>query len=257
MPEGQEVEMAAWKSPDGIEVQVPADQLKSFEGLNERFNKLTTREQELSQREKEIGDPERLKAKVRDEWLEGMTEDEWMDVAKSMGFSVAKAEKLQDTAADNPQKPKESDSAYAKRIEKLEQELNGFRQQSESEKHQREVQAAEQKIALQMSEISENHQGFKSLMSKRSQEDAFTRAWAELERAGYKGITVMDAMEKAIKDQLDHEAEIIEGHRHSKKAGPGLPGSGGGDIQKPSDPNDPKQRRDFLKGRLRAALQTK
>ncbi len=193
-----------WTSPDGIKVQIPAEHRKAFEGINTRFSQVTKKEQEISRREAEID----LEIQRRLEEERDATAQE--HTAKPRG----KAKPAVETPEDD-------------RIGTLAQELAELKAQRKQEAFDRDVAEFKNDLAAATESVPE----FAQLKSQRSQRLAFNTAWDIMQQSKFTA-NIEEAVRRGVTEAIEYEKDVIDGHAASKKAGPGLPGSGG-EAQKP------------------------
>jgi len=231
MPDEQVAEMGKWTSPDGIELEVPAEHLKSLQGVNERFGNLTKREQELATKEKDLesGYEQRVR-EDRERWLEGMTPEEWEEYKKL----IAPDEK---EAKPDP-KSEGGDTDVLKKLNELEGWKNQREQQEAEQKRALEQREAELDLDKTFRELADGSDAYKSLSCDKSREMAIGRAWDIMQSADYQA-SEKQVIEDAIKEQLEYEKDIIDSHAKGKEAGPGAPGASAGDVERPPDLSNP------------------
>jgi len=227
-----EVEMATWKSPDGDEIQVPADKLKGLEGLSERFSGLTTKEQRVAELEKKLGslDPDEVKEKVRTEWLDGLTREELRELEATMFGDEGKP----DDGSEKPEGESQADvDARLKAIEeKFTSELKARDERLANAELDREVSASIGDQAAENDEFS----GLSSVARDR----VLARALQSYEDDEWTGKDVESVAREVFESALKQETEYLNAeleHRLSvkKTGGPGAPGRSAGPTAKPPD----------------------
>jgi len=243
---GDAVEMVKWTTPDGVELDVPAEQLKGLEGIGERFSNLTKSEQDISTREKAL---DRSIAKAEeaggDRAWDDLDEESFRVLAESKGFSELLAEAAGEASGDeyNPQAE----------IEKLRAELVERDKVAEENADAVAAERAEQTYAAEMTEIAEGLDEFKALTGEHLQEQAYGHAWGILEKSEFDG-DIEEAVKAGIEYATGLQTEIIEAHAASKASGPGAPGKAAGDIQRPQKFENDAERDAYIQSKSAAML---
>ena len=221
--EGQ-VEMVEWK-PAGsdVAVQVPKDALKEFEGRNERWKKVTTREQAVAEKERLYGDPEKLKAEARREYIDGLTADDWKAIGKDLEFLPG--EEQPDEGETDPR-----DKTIAELKEQVEKLAQSDEQRKEQEQDQAWIAETDAKFK-ELAGANEDYAGYQHDLGKSEIEN---RYWDIL--ANVEGATPQTAFDEALKAQIDYDKSVIDAHQASKESGGDKPpGDSAGAVATPPD----------------------
>ncbi len=242
------VEMVEWTTPDDVTIQVPKDQLKGLEGINERFNNLTKTEQEYSKKEKALSKQiEDAQEAARDAAWDELDEEAYKLLGTSKGFTGEEEPPPADEPGDGPDPMDE--------IKKIRAELAERDAATKTAQEQADYEAAEQQVADEMAVAAEANDGFKGLFIDHFKNQAYAKAWEVLEESNYNTSTE-DAVQAGIEFATELQNSAIEAHKASKKAGPGAPGTAAGEMERPQDFADDKARDDHVKAfaaRLQAA----
>ena len=223
-----DVELGTWRTPDGLEIQVPVGQLDGLNGINQRFNDLTKKEQAIAEKEKtfaqQLADAEEA---AKDAAFEGLDKESLLMLAQANGIDLTEAEAEQVTDDDVRVDPE-----LAKTVEALRERLDA-KDAAEKEAAENERYAAAQtEVANALADIAEESEEFKALASDHFQDLAFSEAWKALDESNY-NMSNEDAMAAGIAASAAIQTAAVEAYTASKASGPGAPGKAAGEVARP------------------------
>ena len=245
---GGEVEMVTWVSPDKVEIQVPVDQLEGLNGVTKRFNDLPKKEQAIAEKEKTFTQQlDDAREEAKDSAFENMDKESLLLLAASQGIDLTDKE-VEEVVEEGKADPKLAADLAAMK-ERLDTKDAAEEQAAEDAK----FAGAEQEVANEFAAIADSSDDFKALNTEHFQNVAYSGAWEALEGSNW-NMSYEDAMAAGIKTASGIQAESAEAYAKSKDSGPGAPGKGAGEVQRPESFANDEEREAYMADFIRNSM---